>query len=258
MKMRFALTAACLAVGSFLSSAVAQAATYDLAADFGTANSPGSAWSFAYSGGALPHQASAVNNNHLYPAIPGSGFFGTGSNLNADNPFIFKAAVNGSSANGVPGQTLDDGDFLAGDVVVHSPNDGSALTITWTAPAAGTINNLEGSVWYAHSTVDRSNDASFSLAGTVLNNWTLSPTINSDRSGPGGVTGDGVLVAAGDLLTLTFAKTALQAFGSLAGVALSFDFNATAVTPIPAALPMFITALAGLGWFARRRRGQAA
>lgn len=57
---------------------------------------------------------------------------------------------------------------------------------------------------------------------------------------------------AGDLLTLTFAKTAAQAFGSLTGVSLSFDFVAT--TPIPAALPLFVSALVGLGWFARRRK----
>ena len=57
---------------------------------------------------------------------------------------------------------------------------------------------------------------------------------------------------AGDLLTLTFAKTAAQSFGSLTGVSLSFDFVAT--TPIPAALPLFVSALVGLGWFARRRK----
>jgi hypothetical protein len=34
--------------------------------------------------------------------------------------------------------------------------------------------------------------------------------------------------------------------------------RASAETPVPAALPMFATGLAGLGWLARRRRKQAA
>jgi hypothetical protein len=35
------------------------------------------------------------------------------------------------------------------------------------------------------------------------------------------------------------------------------DVTAVSTTPLPAALPLFATGLAGLGWFARRRRKQA-
>ncbi len=250
MKMRIGLAVAGLVLGALLGSGVAQAATYDLATDFSSANSPGSPWSISYSGGTLPTQAAVGSNgNHLEPAIPGA-FFGTGTNLNADNPFAFVAGVDGSSAG------LTNGDFLAGDVVIHTPNDGSDLTIAWTAPSAGIIDNLVFDIWYAHSSVTRSNDVGFSLGASVFN-WVTSSASNPNRSAGGGITGGPVSVNAGDLLTLTFAKTAGQTFGSLTGLNLAFDFAPTAVTPIPATLPLFVSAVAGLGWFARRRRQQA-
>ena len=37
----------------------------------------------------------------------------------------------------------------------------------------------------------------------------------------------------------------------------NFAFSAAATTPVPAALPLFATGLAGFGWLARRRRKQA-
>jgi hypothetical protein len=64
-------------------------------------------------------------------------------------------------------------------------------------------------------------------------------------------------VNAGDLLTLTISKSLVESFGSLAGVSASFDFVGSTV-PIPAALPLFASALVGLGWFGHRRRKAAA
>ena len=113
--------------------------------------------------------------------------------------------------------------------------------------------DLDFAVWYAHTNVTRSNDVQLTLAGSTAS-WVTSTVLNSSRSGGGGATGSGIAVTAGDLLTLTFAKTAAQQYGSLTGLALSFAFNAAATTPIPAALPLFVSALAGLGWAARRRR----
>jgi hypothetical protein len=252
MKMRVALAVAGLAFGAFLGSAVAQAATYDLATDFGTANTVGSPWSITYSGGTLPTQSAVGSNgNHLEPAIPGA-YFGTGTNLNNDTPFAFKPSINGSGVSG-----LNDEAFHAGDVVIHTPNDGTDLTITWTAPSAGTIDNLDFDIWYAHTNVTRSNDVNFTL-GAIVSDFVTSTASNTGRSTGGTQQGNGIVVAAGDLLTLTFAKTVGQTFGSLSGLNLSFDFTATAVTPIPAALPLFVSALAGLGWCARRRRQPSA
>jgi hypothetical protein len=259
MRMRLALVAACFAVASLVGATAAQAVPYDLSTDFDTANTPGSAWTLSYSGAGFVHQASAINNNHLFNAIPASGFWGTGNNLNVSTPFVFKAAVGGSGTT-QPG--LSDADFHAGDVVVHSPNDlNEVLTITWEAPTAGNILGLNVGVWYAHSTVDRSSDVSLVL-GSIAVNWTvkndgaLVPP-DSDRNAPLTYSNAGpIAVTAGQLLTLTFAKSALEEHGSLAGIMASFDFQST--VPIPAALPLFVSALIGLGWVARRRRSEAA
>jgi hypothetical protein len=259
MTVRLALVAACFAVGSLVGASAAQAVPYDLANDFDTANTPGSAWTLTYSGAGFTHQAAAINNNHLFNAIPANGFWGTGNNLNENTPVVFKAAVGGSGTT-QPG--LSDADFHAGDVVVHSPNlANEVLTITWTAPTAGNILGLDVSVWYAHSTVDRSSDVSLALGliavnWTVKNDGTLVPP-DSDRNVPLTYSNAGpIAVTAGQLLTLSFAKSAFEEFGSLAGVMASFDFQST--VPIPAALPLFVSALAGLGWMARRRRQEAA
>src|SRR4051794_17329857 len=119
MNMRVVSAVAGLAFGALLGSAVAQAATYDLATDFSTANVPGSPWSITYAGGTpLPTQSAVGNNgNPLEAAIPGA-FFGIGTNLNSDTPFALVAGKDGSQAG------LTDGDFLTGDVVIHTPNSG--------------------------------------------------------------------------------------------------------------------------------------
>jgi hypothetical protein len=261
MKMRVALMAAGLAAGTLLSVAVAQAATYDLSGGLYTANTSGSPWAITFNSAPLTLKSGAVNNNHLFPVIPPQGIFSAGAtdptdlNDGANTPFVFRAAQDGHFATGLGG-TLTDGDFKKDDVVVHSPNAGSAVTITWTAPAAGNISGLDLGLWFAHSTQPaRSNDVTFSV-GTLVASLNTS-TGETRPTTLDNIFNDGATaVAAGELLTLTFTRFNLE-FGSLSGVALSFNFDATAVTPVPASLPLFVSALAGLGWFAhRRRRGQ--
>lgn len=253
MKMRSVITAACLAIGALVGAPAAQAATYDLTSDYSDSANPNGAWTYVYGGSALAHQAApAANGNHLIPAIPGGGFFANGADLNQNTPFMLKAAVNGSSAG------LTDSDFLAGDILIHSPNDdNNDLTIQWTAPTAGTVSDLSASAWYAHSNVARSNDVTLSLVAavtTLIDSATISSTTHAGRSDAATFAGGGPFaVNAGDLITLSFLKTAGQQFGSLAGVAMSLNF-APLATPVPAALPLLMTALAGLGWAAQRRR----
>jgi hypothetical protein len=249
MNMRVLLAGA---FGVLISATAAQAVTYNLTTDYSDTANPNGDWSYNFAGNPVPHQtAPQANGNPAIPAIPPGGYFSTGNNLNTDTPDIVKAAVNGSGA----GET--DQDFLAGDILVHSPNNGAPVTIDWTAPSDGTITNLSTAVWYAHSVVTRSNDVTLSLANVVLSSWTVSNGSFGNRNTPGTFANAGPFsVNAGDLLTLSFEMTTGQSVGSLNGVMASFDFAASTV-PIPAALPLFVSALAGLGWIARRRRAAA-
>jgi hypothetical protein len=92
--------------------------------------------------------------------------------------------------------------------------------------------------------------------------WTISKVSHGDNSlaNVATFTGGPLNVNTGDAILLTFIKTAGLApandFGSLNGVAASVNF-APVVTPIPAALPLLMTGLAGLGWAGYRRRKQA-
>ncbi len=259
MNMRSALAAACLAIGfavggNLVSATAAQATTYNLTSDYSDSANPNGPWSYNYGGSVLPHQTGPSTANALNPAISAGGYFSTGSDLNTNTPDVLKAAVNGSSAG------LTDEDFLAGDVVIHSPNDGTALSIVWTAPSAGTITDLAATFWYAHSSVDRSNDISLTLAGALLGSAVgISHSVDFDRDHAGGIGNVGPLsVNAGDLLSLSFMKTAGQTAGSLNGLTETFTFTAAATTPIPATLPLFASCLAGLGWLAHRRKQAAA
>ena len=38
----------------------------------------------------------------------------------------------------------------------------------------------------------------------------------------------------------------------------TYNFEAAAATPLPGALPLFVSGLAGFGWLARRKRKQVA
>jgi hypothetical protein len=260
MKMRSALVAGCLTIAALVGSTAAQAASYDLTTDFSNTNNKNGDWSYLYGAALLPHQPKPVAANPTNPAISPDGYFSTGSDLNTYTPDVFKAAANGSDAG------LKNSDFLSGDIIIHSPNDEAnelkPLSIVWTAPSAGTISNLIASVWYTHSSVDRSNDVSLTLAGVLLDSWVISKTAgndpNFDRTNPASFTGASFSVNAGDLLSLSFLKTAGQQYGSLNGVAESFTFTAAVTpTPIPASLPLLVTAIAGLGWIGHRRHKAA-
>src|SRR5437868_2667256 len=83
-------------------------------------------------------------------------------------------------------------------------NSGSDVTITWTAPTDGILDNLDFAAWYAHSSVTRSNDVSLAIDGDPgsPHSWVTSTFFNSNRGGAGGLSGGGLSLNAGDLITL--------------------------------------------------------
>jgi hypothetical protein len=254
LKVLCAASLVVAAAGGFVGAS--NAATYNLTTDYSDANNPNGAWSYIYAGNPLPHQnGPASNGNAFNAAIPAGGYFALGNNTNNDTPWVVKAAVNGSSAGG------NNGDFLAGDILIHSPNaNGTALNIVWTAPAAGTVSNFVADVWYAHSTVNRSDDVTLYVNGVQQGStFTVTNASNPNRSNPGTISLLPFMVLAGDTIALEFLKTSGQGFGSLNGVRESFTFDAAvSPVPLPAALPLFATVLAGGGLAAWRRKRKAA
>ncbi|MBS0503260.1 MAG: PEPxxWA-CTERM sorting domain-containing protein [Proteobacteria bacterium] len=155
------------------------------------------------------------------------------------------------TSNGSATGAYNDNDFLAGDVLVHTNNSGAPTAITWTAPGAGSI-VLNSSVWYAHSIVSRSDEIMALLNATTLGSATVTNGIT--RANQLALAGGTYTVAAGDVLTFDFSKTAGQQFGSLVGIAATIDFTPRATgVPEPASWALMIAGFAMAGAGVRRR-----
>ncbi len=224
-------------IAALVVAAGAYADSVSLTNDFSLTNgNPNGQWTYSVGatlGTATPLslQVPQNNGNAAYPALA-TGYWGTGNDLNTNTPDFGKALVNGSAA----GETNKD--FLAGDIIAHSPNpDGTALWITWTAPSAGQVTDLNFEIWYAHSAVDRSND--FRLFEPDGNSvfGTVSPSGFFDRDHAYSATDPaGFSVNAGDEITIELGKSSGQSVGSLDGMSLDFTFDPAASTPEPASI----------------------
>ena len=245
MRMVAMVAAAALAV----LATPARAVVYTLAGDWSDAANPNGVWAY---GPGLTHYAQPGDGNALNPAAA-NGFWGTGPTF-ATAPFMIRTTANGSALTGGYG----DGDFLAGDVIVHAANSGAPTFITWTAPGAGTI-AVDSRVWYAHSPVARSADLAAFLNATTLG----SATVTNGITRPSALTlvnAGGLSVAAGDVVRFSFAKSPGQQFGSLSGISASIDFTPTAANavPEPASWALLIAGFGGIGAAMRRRRTSVA
>jgi PEP-CTERM motif len=241
--MKFALTCALMAA-SIAFAAPAGATTYNVASDWSDAANPNGTWSY---GPGLIHFAQPTVANALNGAAA-NGYWGTVADFNSPN-FILRTTSSGSSIGG----GSNDGDWLAGDVLVHGPNDGSFIAVNWTAPGAGMI-SFSSALWYAHSPVNRSQDISAFLGATSLGSVSVFNGIT--RISPlTSISGSALAVASGDVLSFRFAKSNGQPFGSLTGFDATVDFSATPLpaVPEPASWALMIAGFGFVGSAMRRR-----
>ncbi len=229
--------------------AAAHAQVYSLSGDWSDASNPNGAWSY---GSGLSHFAQPSSGPaNAFNSAAANGYWGSGPDF-FSSPFIVKVTSNGSATG-----AYNDNDFIAGDVVVHSPNSGAPVAITWTAPSAGSI-ALTSSVWYAHSIVTRSDDILALLNATTIGSATVTNGIT--RANQLGLANGTFTVAAGDVLTFDFSKSAGQQFGSIAGISATINFTPRAVAgvPEPAAWMTMILGFGMIGAAVRQRRRRPA
>ena len=216
---------------------------YDLRSSFSNTANPNGTFSYVQGTTPLPQHPQPTDGNTLNPAAA-NGYFGVVNNFSAA-PIILQVSQNGNSTS-----PYSNNDFLTGDIIGASTNPGAGAPffIDWTAPVAGTI-TYSGSVWYAHSPVNRSNDYFLTLgSGPVLATGTVSYNNGFVRSNPSTFSSSVPLtVTAGQVLALELQATAGQIYGSLDGVNLTVTLNpATSQTPEPATTLLLVGGLSGI------------
>lgn len=244
MKIKSLISILALASPSTWAQINAGVNTYDLTNNWVNGPNPNGAWSYLQGSTVLPYQSSLSALTAPAPQTTGVG--GGYAPANATGhviPAMFKATASGQ----FPSSPID---YSAGDIVVHSVDNGAGnpsageAVITWTSPADGQV-TYSGAVWYAMSAYQRSNDFTFKnlSSNTTLAAGTVSFSNGFTRANPKAFSSSApIAVKAGDVLALTISRTPGQQPGSLTGVRLTI----TEGTPVTAILPQLAF---GGGWY---------
>lgn len=211
----------------------ASAATYDLVADWNGGPNPNGAWSFRSGSTLLPYWASML-------PLGGLGGYAPSPNFGSFLPAFWQSGGGGS------------------DIAVHSYdgfNGGGATgeaVLGWTSPITGTI-DLSGYFYYGQATLARSNDVVATLGGSTLLSTTVSHAQHQDYANRYSFALSDLAVAAGQTLSISFARSAGFDPGTVTMMAITV---VTHPVPEPAAYALMLGGLALLGW-RRRRHGFA-
>lgn len=237
----------------------ASAVSYDLAADWSDANNPNGTWTYGLlNGGATTSPFGMHVANYINVGPPA---------FTSPQPAWTRCANTGN--NGCPeglakslGVAVAPLDFPIGRVGGHTPVSG-ALSVTWAAPADGTI-DVSGGTWMWADYAGRREVTSLFLNGVALFSSVLIPTWGSGATSSSPYTFDqaitdfggsaaslqGIHVSTGD--TLTWA--AAEAPGSVEWV-VGIDMTVV-LSPVPESSTvalLFVGAIVVLG-AARRSR----
>lgn len=213
-----------------MSPLATSAATYDVAADWSTTANPNGPWSYLHGTTLLPNQPTSCCG---LPAVPS---FAPSAAPGSFLPWFGQ----------VPG---------SGEIQVHSydPFNGAAAlgeaVLAWTAPDTG-LADISGYFYYGQYTDRRSNDVTIRLGATVLGSAVLSYFDHQDSAHRWNFAFDNLAVTAGDMVTVTFQRSAGYAPGS--GDAGNMVVNLTPV-PEPATYMLLLAGLTTLA-LARRQR----
>jgi hypothetical protein len=230
---------------SLLFSTGSNATTYNLTTDWSTANNPNGVWSLRGDNTVLP----TFFPNHLLDG--NSGVWAPANTQGNFLPGFFKAtdALFG---------------WQIGDVVTHTPDQANGTTfitsnVLFTAPSAG-LADISGVVWNARtSSPNRPQAWQLFVNGVLQLSGNLPGDGSNGRATPDVISLLDFALLAGDTVMLSMFRTGPgTSTGDYVGLNLAVDLDTSAV-PLPAALPLFATVLAGGGLLAwRRKRKNAA
>lgn len=228
--------AAALAAG-FAASASAATFSFDLTADYSSANNPNGAWSFTVGGGGITEVPLQSTTFLGFPAWEAK------SGAQSSAPIVFKLPV--------PFQS-----FGANEVIVKLPDftdigqNGPLTNIVFTSPVAG-VAAISGSITHGGGALP----AGYRLFETHTNALLDAGGIGSGDP-PHVFSASGVNLSVNDLVVLLLSPVTLSPPSPFVAIRLHIDIETPDVvqTPIPGALPLFATGLAVLGFLARRKR----
>lgn len=202
--------------------ALAQAQTYDLAADWSITANPNGAWSYGRLDGSLSFFPFVLIEDAAYLG----DFLGEQPAWDGGYPMVLGKST-GTSIH----------DFPLNRVGGHTYNDDNYMAVRWTAPAAGTC-DISGGVWMFRQ-IGREGLISLYINGVALFSDVLIPARSAGyNSGAtfslgAAMTADGgaaldllqVPLAAGDTVTLAVRKTAASPYGDFVGIDLTLVFK---------------------------------
>jgi len=227
-------------------SALAQADTFDLAAQWSNTSNPNGTWTYREGNNALP----LVPNYDFGGTIP--GFTPQPAWAPSDIGGHFLPVWLQSSQTGTPSGFYS-GAVLPGDVIVHSTDvfNGSGegiANVIWTSPEAGTI-DISGDIWWVRN-LGRANDFSVHVGGALVADGVISDGSIYTRSNALQFGAGGIPVLAGEVVELDVTQDPNSFAGEINGV--NLQITESTATPEPGSLSLLGLGLTLVAGFSRR------
>ncbi|MCX5805515.1 MAG: VPLPA-CTERM sorting domain-containing protein [Proteobacteria bacterium] len=205
---------------------------YDLRSDWSDVSNPNEVWSYNLNGSPLPS------------AIRGGDNWGTPQISWVTYPYGHIGWFKSNGTEQFPH------DWIAGDIITHTPSGPDYTDITWTSPISG-VASISGGVWHTRDW-GRTNNWYIYINGVQLASGSVSSGGSDSRNNPSlfttGYDLDNISISIGDIIQLHLSG---QGTGDYAGVNLTIETSTTPV-PIPGAIWLFGPGLAGLAGLRRR------
>jgi hypothetical protein len=226
----------------FIVAAPAQAAVYDLNADWSTNANPNGPWTLREGSnalGAVPNWIGTGATAWAFGANPG-GFL----------PGFEKAVING------PALGCSGCDWQAGDVIAHTTDAANGIgagiaNVRFLTPTAGTA-NVSGLTWSARQQ-SRPQQWALFLNGNLLGGDLLPQDGSNGRSAPDLFAFNNLALSAGDQIELRLSQAQGAPFGDFVGLNLRVDLTPSAAVPEPATWALMLFGFGLVGSAMRRR-----